>query len=107
MLGRRFQLLLVMSLMQATVVLAAVETAVRDRRTDAPRAGVRPRRTVDAPRPSSWSCMVGDSNTIFANAVQFEKAWLDAIVAYPNGEPRRTASQRGWQTRIGQYDDRT
>lgn len=50
---------------------------------------------------------LGDNNAAFANAVQLEKAWPDAIVAYPNGEPRQDrSSQRGWQTRIGQYDDR-
>ncbi len=50
---------------------------------------------------------LGDNNTTFANAVKFEKAWQGAIVAYPNGEPRPDrASQRGWQTRAGQYDDR-
>lgn len=62
----------------------------------------------DAPRPFVVIFHgLGDNNTTFANAVEFEKAWPGAIVAYPNGEPRRDrASQRGWQPRSGQYDDR-
>lgn len=62
----------------------------------------------DAPRPFVVVFHgLGDNNAVFADAVQFEKAWPEAIVAYPNGEPRPDrSSQRGWQTRLGQYDDR-
>ncbi|WP_202842957.1 alpha/beta hydrolase family esterase [Luteimonas saliphila] len=50
---------------------------------------------------------LGDTNTVFADAVQLHRAWPDAIVAYPNGEIRPDrSSQRGWQTQIGQYQDR-
>lgn len=50
---------------------------------------------------------LGDNNTVFADAVQLHKEWPEAIVAYPNGEPRADrSSKRGWQTRLGQYGDR-
>lgn len=67
-----------------------------------------PNRASDAPRPFVVIFHgLGDNNAMFANAVQLEKAWPGAIVAYPNGEPRPDrASQRGWQARSGQYDDR-
>ncbi len=107
---RCFQVLLAsFLLMQATVALAAVETLQFEIEGQTRRVLVHvPEGATDGPRPFVVVFHgLGDSNTIFANAVQFEKTWPEAIVAYPNGETRPDrSSQRGWQTRMGQYEDR-
>lgn len=48
----------------------------------------------------------GDDAAAFARAVQLHKDWPEAIVAYPRGELHPGKTQRGWQYRRGQYDDR-
>ena len=48
----------------------------------------------------------GDDNRHFAEAVDMERDWPDAIVAYPKGLPGETSRMRGWQSRAGQSGDR-
>ncbi|HWS26796.1 MAG TPA: alpha/beta hydrolase-fold protein [Xanthomonadales bacterium] len=49
----------------------------------------------------------GDDSVAFANAVKLHKDWPDVIVAYPRGETiDTTPPMRGWQYKLGTYDDR-
>jgi polyhydroxybutyrate depolymerase len=49
----------------------------------------------------------GDSNEKFATAVKLHRDWPEAIVVYPQGLFIDTAPpMRGWQYRLGTYDDR-
>ena len=49
----------------------------------------------------------GDDSVAFANAVELHKDWPDVIVAYPRGETiDTTPPMRGWQYRLGTYNDR-
>jgi polyhydroxybutyrate depolymerase len=49
----------------------------------------------------------GDSYDKFAAAVKLHRDWPEAIVVYPQGRTIATAPpMRGWQHRLGTYDDR-
>lgn len=49
----------------------------------------------------------GDSNDKFAAAVKLHRDWPEAIVVYPQGRTIDSAPpMRGWQYRVGTYDDR-
>jgi len=49
----------------------------------------------------------GDSNDLFATAVKLHRDWPDAIVVYPQGMTiDTTPPMRGWQYRLGTYNDR-
>ena len=49
----------------------------------------------------------GDSNDKFAAAVKLHRDWPQAIVVYPQGKTIDTAPpMRGWQYRLGTYQDR-
>ena len=49
----------------------------------------------------------GDDSGKFARAVRLHKDWKDAVVVYPRGLTIDTRPpMRGWQGRVGQYNDR-
>ncbi len=49
----------------------------------------------------------GDDSGKFARAVRLHKDWKEAVVVYPRGLTIDTRPpMRGWQGRVGQYDDR-